>query len=144
VSDRRSAAVGEVAVLDGMSALLLLRALGDWRRAVPPGSSLEVVAAVEEAADALRDAGAAWLAGQAARLPAGGSGEGHGKSRASESAAWFSTRETAEVLGVTPRRVRQLRDEGLLSASMESGRLVFEVRQVLALRGTGERKSDAA
>lgn len=132
-----SAHVNGVAVLDGLACAVLVRAVGDWRRSVPPGTRLEDVRRVEEAFGAMRDAAAGWYGGvQAARLASDpGSGETQGKSAGSSLDPWeTTTKEAASLLGVSTRRVRQLASERKLESQMVDGRMYFRLSQVLRLQ----------
>jgi excisionase family DNA binding protein len=129
------------AVVGGRAAVFLLKLVGPgWRQRLAAtrvlGDDLE---AVEAAMAALEDVAAAWRGELLAEFasPAGSpsaDGEGHRSSWAPTSGAWISTSETAQLLGVSPRRVRQFVEARTLSAVMEGGRLYFELPQVLALR----------
>lgn len=135
----RSGVVGGHAVIPGMAAAVLVRAVGDgdWRRAVPPGTPPEGVEEIEEAVAALRVVAAVWLEGlQRERLPGRGSGEGQRQPQQSPSDEWVTTREAASLSGKSERRIRQLGQEGALEWSMIAGRLYWRATQVSSLPTT--------
>jgi hypothetical protein len=133
--------VGGVAIIDGLAAAVLSRALVDWRRAVPVGIAPDDFARVEQAVAAMREAGAGWWEGverqrletsqRAEALPPRGSTEVAGKREAAESDAWISTNDAAAILGLSPRRVRQLATSRQLECVMAGGRMSFRRTQVL-------------
>ena len=132
-----SGVIGEHAVIAGLPAALLSRMLADWRRQLPPGVRPEQVRAVEEAVGALRVAASEHItAAQRERLPAGGNGEGHAAGGSPESQPWMTTKDAAALLGTSPRRVRQLGEEGTLDSIMVDGRRMWPSEQV-SRRATG-------
>jgi excisionase family DNA binding protein len=128
-----SGVVGGHAVIGGLAAVVIVRVLGDWRRAIPPGAPVGTVAAVEEAVDALRASAARWTSAQTARpgLPRPGTGEGTRQPNHGSSRPWLTTTEAAAEIGVSPRRVRQLADERVIRARKVDGRLRFDPEDVL-------------
>lgn len=133
----RSGCVGGVAVIDGLAAAVLARALVDWRRSVPAGIAPQDFREVEAAVAALRQAAASWVADlERERLgsSAAGSAEEHGKSAAADSGVWIDTNTAASLLGVSARRVRQLASERKLECERVDGRMHFRRTQVLRRR----------
>jgi hypothetical protein len=81
---------------------------------------------------ALGEVGDRWQQARAASPPGSEERQSAGERVASE--RWLSTRTAADLLGVTPRRVRQLAEGGELSSRLRQGRRELLWQEVLALR----------
>lgn len=131
-----SAAVGDRALIAGSgAAVIVLRLLPRTFKAelVRKGISGEALDAALEAVDALQQAAVAWREDEV--ISPEGNGEGQTDPSPPESVAWISTQEAAQIFTVSPRRVRQLSEEGMLDPRLTaSGALEFSLQEVLDLR----------
>jgi hypothetical protein len=128
-----STVIDTYAVIPGDVADRLVTLLGSWTRSyMAAGMPHDGFLQVSEAIDALREA--------ADRASRRGSGEVAAEAVwANLEAGWLSTAAVAEASGVTPRRVRQLREQGRLEGRMVGRRLCFPETapaRVRALRRT--------
>jgi hypothetical protein len=91
---------------------------------------------------ALGEVGDRWQQARAASPPGNEEGQSAGQRLASE--RWLSTRTAADLLGVTPRRVRQLAEGGELSSRLRHGRRELPWQEVCALRELRNQQRAAA
>jgi hypothetical protein len=144
-----SVALGEsCAVIDGRAAPLVAQMLaGELRGRMPLRRIVAEMrlspadqAAVLAAELALEDAGERW---RIASLPQRGNAETRGNAEPLASEEMVTTAHAAQVLGVPPRRVRQLRKAGDLRAVSSPGGWSFDRAEVIAY-GTRRRGGDDA
>ena len=91
---------------------------------------------------ALGEVGDRWQQARAASPPGNEEGQSAGQRLASE--RWLTTRTAADLLEVTPRRVRQLTEGGELSSRLRHGRRELPWQEVCALRELRNQQRAAA